>query len=156
MAKSKKSAEPDWHRHFATSLFNEVWRLLDKSERTDAEDDRMVHAAHASRFHWGEVGTPTNLAIGEWQISRVYATLRRAEPATFHAKRGLDLCLEHGLGDFVLAYAYESLARADAVAGRKRDLKRHLALAFEAGQEIRESDDRKQFLADLETVTAGA
>ena len=41
----------------------------------------MLHAAHASRFHWGEVGEPVNFARGEWQISRVYAVLGRPEPA---------------------------------------------------------------------------
>ena len=45
----------------------------------------MIHAAHASRHHWAAVGTGVNLARGEWQISRVYVTLGRGEPALFHA-----------------------------------------------------------------------
>src|SRR5690606_16440823 len=104
------------HRRLAAELFNRVWSLLEQPDRDQAADDTMLHAAHASRFHWGEVGTPVNLARGEWQISRVYAVLGRAEPALHHARRCLEICEAHGIGDFDLAFAYEALARASAVA----------------------------------------
>jgi len=54
------------HRQLAVDLFNHTWELLDKSERTQAEADEMIHAAHASRYHWGLAGTAVNLARGEW------------------------------------------------------------------------------------------
>jgi hypothetical protein len=62
-------------RLLAAQLFNETWRLLEQDQRTRADDDRMIHTAHASRCHWGQVPavTPTHLARGEWLISRVYA-----------------------------------------------------------------------------------
>ena len=47
----------------------------------------MIHAAHASRYHWSQVGEPVNVAHGEWQCSHVYAALGRAEPALHHARR---------------------------------------------------------------------
>jgi hypothetical protein len=33
--------------------------------RTAADDDRMMHAAHASRYHWGQApgATPAHLAL---------------------------------------------------------------------------------------------
>jgi hypothetical protein len=31
----------------------------------------MILRAHASRFHWDNVGDDQNRAIGEWQCSRV-------------------------------------------------------------------------------------
>ncbi|OGS66514.1 MAG: hypothetical protein A3K59_08540 [Euryarchaeota archaeon RBG_19FT_COMBO_69_17] len=139
-------------RAIAVELFNEVWRLLEKPRRSKADADRMVHAAHASRHHWGEVGTPVNVAIGEWQVSHVYAVLRRAEPATYHAKRCLALCREHGIGDFPLAFAYEALARADALAGRRGDLRRHLAAAERAGRRIAEEADREEFFRQLRAL----
>jgi len=135
----------------AASLFNEVWRLLEK-KRTREEDMRMIHAAHASRFHWGEVGTDANVAIGEWQVSHVYAVLKRAEPATYHARSAIALCKDRGLADFPLAFAYEALARADALAGRKRDLGSHLALAREAGSRIKDREDRDLLLRDLKSI----
>ena len=38
------------HRRLGVDLFNEVWRLMETRE----DDDRMLHAAHAMRYHWGE------------------------------------------------------------------------------------------------------
>ena len=154
MARKLTTAERRWHRKMAAGLFNEVWRLLEK-RRTPAEDDRMIHAAHASRYHWGEVGTPVNLAIGEWQISHVYAVLDRPEPATYHAVRSLATCKEDGIDDFPLAFAYEALARADAVAGRKRELRRHLALAREVGSKIKDKEDRDLLFQDLKSIRPG-
>ncbi|MFL5736268.1 MAG: MerR family transcriptional regulator, partial [Actinomycetota bacterium] len=124
--------EPSEERPLAAGLFNETWTLLERADRTADDDDRMVHVAHASRFHWGNVGSPENLAIGEWQISRVYAVLGRAEPALHHANRSLQLCRDRGVGDSALAYAYEALARASLVAGDRTESARFAKLAREA------------------------
>ena len=151
MARGKLS-DKEWHRKSAVEFFNGTWRLLEKRRRTKDEDDAMIHGAHASRFHWGLIGKPLNWSIGEWQVSHVYAVLGREEPAAYHARRCLELCKAHGLADFALAYAYEALARADALAGRKADFRKHVAAARAAGEEIEEKEDRDQFFADLETL----
>ena len=140
------------HKKLGIELFNYTWELLDKPQRTREEDDTMLHAAHASRFHWGKAGTAVNLARGEWQIARVYAVLVRPEPSRFHGQRCLDICLENGIGDFDLAFAYEALARASATAGEVADKARYLALAQEAAQHITDPDDRKLLVHDLETI----
>ena len=136
-------------RQVAVDLFNHVWSLLDQEDRSREDDDRMLHAAHASRFHWGEVGEPVNLVRGEWQVSRVYSILRRPEPALFHARRCLELCESHGIGDFDLAYAYEGLARASLVAGQRQAVDQYLDMARDAAGNISEKDDREMFLRDL-------
>jgi DNA-binding transcriptional MerR regulator len=138
----------------AAQLFNATWRLLEHEGRARADDDRMIHIAHASRYHWGQVPgvTPAQLARGEWLICRVYATLGRAEPAQHHARRVLDLCQEHGIGDFDLAFAYEALARAHAVAGDAGRAKDYTDQALAAAEDIADSDDRDLVLADLETI----
>src|SRR5262245_7614484 len=119
----------DTRRQLAASLFNRVWTLLDTQDRTPEQDDEMVHAAHASRYHWGELETGARLARGEWQCSRVYAVLGRAEPALHHAQRCLAICEAEGIGDFDLAFANEALARASHVAGRPEDTREYVALA---------------------------
>jgi hypothetical protein len=141
------------HKKLGIELFNYTWELLDKPQRTRAEDDTMMHAAHASRFHWGKAGTAVNLARGEWQISRVYAVLGRAEAARFHGQRCLDLCQENGIGDFDLAFAYEALARAASVAGNAAEKAKYLALAQEAALHITDQADRDVVAHDLETIT---
>lgn len=114
----------------------------------------MILAAHASRYHWGLAGTALHLARGEWQISRVYAVLKRDEPAMYHARRSLELCKENGFGDFDLAFAYEALARATSVAGEKQSVSEYLALAKDAGEIIAEKDDKDYFFSELEGIEA--
>ncbi|GIG19908.1 hypothetical protein Cch01nite_06320 [Cellulomonas chitinilytica] len=143
---------PDDERSLAVDLFNGVWRLLEQEIRTVEDDDRMVHMAHASRYHWGQVGKPENLSRGEWQCARVYSVLDRAEPALHHARRGLEICREHGIGDWDLAYAYESLARASAVAGDRVAAREWTEQALAAADDIAEDDDRELLLTDLETI----
>ena len=143
-------------RRRAADLFNLVWKLLEKPDRTPEDDETMVHAAHASRFYWGESGTAKNWARGDWQISRVYATLGRAEPALHHAERCLALCLAHpdDLEPFDLPYAYEALARAHAAAGNRTETERFLGLARQIGERIEDADDRELLLVDLGTILA--
>jgi DNA-binding transcriptional MerR regulator len=141
-------------RLLAAQLFNETWRLLEQEDRAGDDDDRMIHAAHASRYHWGQVPgvEPARLARGEWIISRVYSVLERTEPALHHARRALHLCQENGVADFDLAFAYEALARAHAVAKDAAAARRHTDQALAAGEDISEPADREILLADLETI----
>jgi hypothetical protein len=144
--------EQQLHRKLAVDLFNYVWELLEKPDRTKDENDSMVHAAHASRFLWGQVGTAVNLARGEWQVSRVYSVLNRTEPSLYHARRCLEICKENNIGDFDLAYAYEAIARAMAVAGKRSESQHYLVAASEAGERIAEQDDKNLFFNDLATI----
>ncbi len=108
--------------------------------------------AHASRHHWEAVGTPVNLARGEWLCSRVYAVLGRAEPALHHARRVLGICEEHGIGDWDLAFAHEALARAHALAGDRAAAEAARARAHAAAEHIADPQDRELLEADLRTI----
>ena len=151
MARKPVMIGPDHHRKLAVGLFNGTWTLIEK-KRTRDEDLAMIHMAHASRHHWAQVGTATHLAVGEWQVSHVYALLRRAEPALYHARACLRICKDGGVGGFPLAYAYEALARASAVAGDRKDRDRYVRLGERAAKAIPEAEDRAQFLRDLASV----
>jgi hypothetical protein len=146
------SLEPQSQRQLAVDLFNYTWTLLEKADRTERESDLMIDAAHASRFFWEDVGEPVNHARGEWQISRVYATVGRAEPALYHAGRCLEICERQGIGDFDLAYAYEALARAHGVAGDADAAARYGQHAREAAELVAEPGDREHVFRDLETL----
>jgi hypothetical protein len=152
LAKERPRTDAEWHRWFAAHLFNSTWKLILKKRRTKEDNDAMIHMAHASRYHWSEAGGPKEVAIGEWQISHVYAILRRPEPALYHAQRSLEICEARRVGDFPLAYAYEALARAFALAGKARLREACLKLAKAAGEKIIEEDDREQFFRDLRKV----
>jgi hypothetical protein len=150
------SLSHEQRRQLAVDLFNHAWTLIELPERTPGQDDEMIHTAHASRAHWGEVGTRANLARGEWQVSRVYTVLRRSEPALYHAHRCLAYVEEgDGVEDWDLPFAFEALARAHALAGDLGESSRYGTLAREAGEAIAEDEDRDHLLAALATLPGG-
>jgi hypothetical protein len=146
----------DLHRKFAVDLFNQTWDLLDTPDRTPDQDDTMIHAAHASRYHWGQVGTPVEFERGEWQISRVYSVLNHPEAALYHARRCLDICQANEIRDFDLAFAYEALARAYAVAGEQKKSGEYIELAMKAAEEIEDKENREYLEGELMTISACA
>ena len=140
-------------RRLAAGLYNDVWRLMDLPKRRPEQDDEMLHAAHASRYHWGNVGGPVNLARGEWLCSRVYAVLRRPEPAIWHAQRCLELLTDFGAGEnWDESAACEALSRSYSVAGNKDEKKAWLARAREALKSVANPEDRQPIEDDLKTI----
>jgi hypothetical protein len=120
------------------------------------DDDRMLHAAHASAYHWSVAPEcePKNRARSEWMCSRVYSVLGRSEPALHHAERCVEITQEHAdsMEDWDLPFAYEALARAYGVAGNAGESRRFAELARESGESIADPEDRQHFAADLRTL----
>jgi DNA-binding transcriptional MerR regulator len=155
-SKATEVLDADTERTLAKTLFNGVWDLLGQEQRTADEDACMIHMAHASCYHWLQVGEPVHAARGEWQCSRVYAVLRRSEPALFHARRVLEICQSNGIGDFDLAFAYEAMSRANDVAGDSDEAQRWAEQARAACAEIADEADREIVLSDLESLPSPA
>lgn len=132
-------------REYAVSLFNRTWDLLELSERTPEQIDEMIHIAHASCYHWGQVGAPANGARGKWQCARVYATLGHAEPALWHARRCLEIVEAggEGLEDWDLPSAQQALAHAHLAAGDRDEARRWAGLAAESATRIEDPEDRE-------------
>ncbi len=141
-----------YHKEEAVKCFNAAWDLIDKSDRSHEDDVNMVHLAHASRYHWGQIGTALEFTRGEWQISRVYSILGMGESALFHAKEALRLCLDNGIADFDLAFAYEAMARAHSVLGNHSDRSAFMEKAKEAARAIAEDDDRRYVESEISTL----
>ena len=139
-------------RALAASLFNRTWTLLDKPDRSEEESELMVHTAHASRLHWEAVGTDENRAAGEWQCSRVYAVLGRAEPALHHAHRCLAYSEREGIATWMRASAQEALARALLVAGDGPGAIAAHDRARALLEEVDDEEDRAVVIADLESL----
>jgi tetratricopeptide (TPR) repeat protein len=137
-------------------LFNHVWDLMEKEGRTPEEDAEMIRDVQAMRFHWNEVGTARNKAVGEWQTARVYSLLKMPESAMYHAKRCLSLIKSggEGLEDFHLPSAYEGLARAYLAAGKRREAEKYLASASRLAAKIKDPEDRKTVSEQIASVSA--
>jgi DNA-binding transcriptional MerR regulator len=140
-------------RALAVGLFNHTWTLLEKADRTADETDEMIHAAHASRYHWGEVGERVNVSRGEWQCSRVYAVLGRGEPALWHARRCVSITEANAdREDWDVAAAYEAMARALAVSGDLRGAADWKTKAEAACEAIAEDEEREVISQDIATL----
>jgi hypothetical protein len=139
-------------RRLAASLYNHVWAMLEREDRSARDDELMIHAAHASRFLWESVGTPVQHTRGEWQVSRVYTTVRRAEPALHHARLCLDICLENEILGFDLAFAHEALARGPLTRHGRGRAEEHRLQAEQIAGRIQDIDDRELVLGDLASI----
>jgi tetratricopeptide (TPR) repeat protein len=142
------------HKYFSAACFNGAWELLDKSDRTAEEDEQMLRLSMASHWHWTqrEDCADTNISVSYWQASRIYAVLGQVE----NAKRYAELCLAVSQGDdippFYLGYAYEALARAELVAGNKKQMQANLKEAHKAADKVADKEEQKWLLDDLATI----
>lgn len=147
--------DADSHRRLGADLFNHVWTILETEGRTSDQDAEMVHAAHASAYHWTKADPPDlrqRQAIGEWQCSRVYATLGRGEPALHHARRCLELAEGGDVEDWVRAAASEAMARASRVAGDRAAFEEWRARAEAATAAIADPAERQVIEGDVATL----
>jgi hypothetical protein len=151
-------AKPDFdlqaaHRYFAPTAFNLAWTFLDKPERTPEDADRLLEASYASLWHWRQRSDcdPAKLAIGYWQLSRIYAVLGRATDAERYGQLSLASANDDGK-PFLRGYACEALARASAAVGDSRACRERLEQAQQWASRVEEADDRKSLEDDLASI----
>jgi hypothetical protein len=138
-----------WSQAFAPRAFNEAWELLDLAEPSREEEEAMLAATFAQRYHWYQVGSPRNQAIADWQVSRVAAVLGYADLALRFAERSLATCIDHDLDAFVTGFAHEAIARAAADVDDVEMFTEHLEAAKEKLSEIEDPEERDVLEADL-------
>jgi hypothetical protein len=144
----------DENRRYAVELYNAAWDLLDSPERTEAEDDEVLTLAFASRYHWGAAadGGEEQLAIGDWFIGHVAAHLGLSALAVRFSGRALDRVEALDVGGWLLASAYEGMARAHACAGDDEGRSRYTALAETALEGIEDPEEREVIEDQLRSI----
>ncbi len=138
-----------WNRTFAPRAFNRTWELLDAGELDREDEEEMLAAAFAQRYHWYEVGTERNRAIADWQVSRVAAVLGYSDLARRFGERSMEIAVEYDLDPFVKGFAHEAIARAAATVDDIETFTEHLELAKAALSAIEDDEDREVLAADL-------
>jgi hypothetical protein len=140
------------HRHFGVEANGRAWQLLEKEDRSRLEDDELLYAAHASVYHWLQVGKGVHQQRGEYLIAKVYLNLNLPEPALRHAQRCMQLTESHReqMADFDIAFAHEISARAFAISGDKMLAMKEYQLARQFGNEIQDVEDKRIFDSDFE------
>ena len=151
MKEEKRYTEKEAERFFAVKFHGMTWDMLDKTDRSNDDNEKMIDYAHSSLAHWRKAGKEINLQRGYWLLSRVYAILKMAQPALVYAERCLQVTKDfpEQLEDFDFAFAYESMARSQAASGNKEAFLKNFQLAEEAGNKIKKKGDRDYFFQDF-------
>jgi hypothetical protein len=140
------------HKFFAAHCFNAAWDLIDKAERTPADDRLMVALNQASIYHWlnREDCKDENLSIGYWQASRIQSLLGNASEAL----RQAEICLGYsaGLKPFFVGYAYEALARGASLAGDRVKAATYLSIAMAHAERVESAEERALLMQDLARI----
>ncbi|HYE77264.1 MAG TPA: hypothetical protein VEI97_04685 [bacterium] len=147
----KQLTIPQAHKWFAVECNNGTWDLIEKADRTPDEDLRLVHMAHAAKYHWSQVPTATveNEIRADNTISRAYSAIGEGGAAKYYAQRCIDNCHAHGIGDWDLASAYGAMAYACQAAGNSVAQGEWTTKAKEACADIKEDEDRNIIEQDL-------
>lgn len=138
---------PRAHRWFAIELNNLAWDLLEKSDRTPDDTERMIHAAHGACFHWLQVGDLLNHLRAQNLLATVYAKAGLAEAAVRHAEKCLALSNEAGerQSPFDLATVHGCVAAAYRAAGHSAQALAAQQRATAAADQLTDPADRTVF-----------
>lgn len=142
------------HKYFSAECFNRAWDYIDKPIRKKNEEEDLLQLSLASLWHWKQRKdcTPTNLSVGYWQVSRVFALLRQAENARRYAEQCLEASQDESVGEFYRGYAYEALARSAMVAENENEMEKYLIHAHQIAAALTDTKEKKQLLHDLATI----
>ncbi len=142
-----------FHKHFAIECNNRAWRLSEAPRRESAEDDEMLHAAHAAAFHWSKVGTGLHAARAAMLLGHVHALLGHGDLALGHARSSFEYLSARETAPWEIAFAHAVLANAAAAAGDRATHAAHYAQAKALGAAL-EDEERSIFDATFRNVPA--
>lgn len=142
------------HRWFAVEYNNRAWNLLERTDRSEEENEFMVHSAHASLLHWKEVGTRINALRAYYLLAYAHAAAGEGSAAIRYGDRSLALMQDdpEGLADWDVAFTYDAVARAHTAAGNPEPARDYRQKAQSAGEQIADEEDRKIFTATFNTL----
>lgn len=134
-------------RWFAVETNNAAWALIAHEVLTTDQALLLVDLAHASAYHWRQVGTAVNEQRAAVLLANAYAAAGNPEAAVLYAKRALALYKTHAadLEDWDHAFALDAAARAYAVAGTRKSAAAYRSEARTAGDAIADPEDRAVF-----------
>lgn len=145
-----------WTRRFAIECNNRAWRLAEAARRTAAEDDEMLHCAHAAMLHWSKVGTELHKARATMLLAHVHALLGQGPSAMRHAGLAFAYVMSHESPAWEVAFAHAVLANAACAAGDRELHVKHHALAQALGQALPDAEERSIFDATFRVIPAPA
>jgi hypothetical protein len=142
------------HRWFAVELNNRAWDLIEAESWTAEQEQELIHAAHASTYHWRQVGSPLNHLRALSLLASAYNLVGDYSAGLRYAKDCVAM-MDGQANDathFDRAVAYACLARAGAGLGKTDQARQDKQRARDEAAKIEDAGERKVF-DDL--LTAG-
>jgi hypothetical protein len=135
----------NWRRRLAAASNNAGWSLVEKAERTPAETDAMLDAAHASAHLWHGIGTELHRARAHMLLAFAHGLAGNAALATRYATATLDYFRSHDCPDWEIAFAHAAAACAAHAAGDRATHAAQHATALRLAGRIADAEDRAVF-----------
>jgi hypothetical protein len=104
------------HRWFAVECNNLAWNTIESESRSPADLERLIHAAHASVWHWSHIGTPLHELRGLVLLTTAYCIAHQPDAARHYARRCLTLSRQ--LGEEQTAFDRATALASAALAAR--------------------------------------
>jgi hypothetical protein len=148
---SENSGLQSWHERFAMSCNNRAWELS-AQPRTALQDREMLDAAHASAWHWAQIGTELNRMRATMLLAEVHALLGSGPAAFSFAQEMRNYFLSRDTADWELAFTHAIYAHAAYADGRLAEHRSAYEEATAALQAIKDEEDRRIVLDTFNQV----
>ena len=143
-----------WQRRFASDANNRAWALAEQATLTPDEQAELLTAAHASAYHWSQIGSHIEKAQAALLLGQVHARLGHGELAMCFASAAYDVLTAPGAEPWQTVFAHAILAHAAAVCGQTERHARHYSEARTLADRLSDPEDRQIFMATFDRIPA--
>ncbi|MHA2379283.1 MAG: hypothetical protein ACXADS_08395 [Candidatus Thorarchaeota archaeon] len=159
MTDDKKLTVNEFHEKIGKQTNGGIWAVLDNEKPTANELEDALELAYTSRYHWKQVGTLTNDVRAVYMISRVFAHMKKGDPAVHHANKMLELAKKaekedpDNWKDFDMPFVYEAIAKAHAAAGDKNECEKYRNKSHDLIDKLTDEQDKQICQGELDKIS---
>ncbi|MEQ8785956.1 MAG: hypothetical protein RIC55_06640 [Pirellulaceae bacterium] len=135
------------HRWFAVEFNNRAWDLIEAESRTAQQEQDLIHAAHASTYHWRQIGTSLHYLRALTLLASAYNVVGDYSGGLRYANDALAMLAKDDLEDtpFDRAVTYACVARANAGLGKTDQARQDKQRARDEAAKLEDVADRQVF-----------
>lgn len=145
-----------WQRRLAAQANNRAWTLAERPSRSAAEDQEMLHAAHAAMHLWAIVGNEKNVAHAAQLLAHVHAFLGQAGTARAYLAQSAPLLASALAEPWERAFAHAVAAHVASAGGDAAGHRAHHLQAVALTAALPHPQDRAVLEATLRVLPAPA
>ncbi|MBE2218346.1 MAG: hypothetical protein IAE90_09095 [Ignavibacteria bacterium] len=141
------------NKWFGVNYNNGIFPLLEKTDRTDEETEKMIQMAFASTIHWSEFSgcKYANKVRGINMIATALAYAGRKEGSLYYARKNFEMVTEKQgeVEDFDVSFMLMQYARALALNERLSEARERYIECLQSIEKIADAEDKKIVMGDL-------